>query len=112
MYRELYPGIDVVFHPADSGLFEFDVILKAGADPGAIRLRSAPGQQFSLNRNGTVELRGSAGDRISFQKPHTVQTDHGIRRDVAAHYKINKAGEVSFRVGHNNAALPLCIELV
>ena len=111
-YQELYSGIDVGFHAADDGLFEFDLILKAGANPGAIRLRAGPGKRFKLNRAGTVELSGYGGARVLLQKPHTFQMDRGIRRNVTAHYRITEAGEVTFRLGKYNSSLPLAIDPV
>ena len=35
-YRNLWPGIDVVFHGSERGL-EYDVIVAAGADPSLAR---------------------------------------------------------------------------
>lgn len=49
LYRDLYPGIDLVFYGNQEHL-EFDFLVSPGADPNHIRLRTSPGFQLEPPR--------------------------------------------------------------
>ena len=56
-YRNVYPGIDLVYYGNQIGQLEYDFVVAAGADPGAITLGvEAQGQE----RNSKLENRNSA----------------------------------------------------
>jgi len=76
-YHQVYPGIDVVFHAGkkDSRRLEYDFLVAPGADPTAIRL-SFSGARASLDQNGSLVLRTSAGI-IRQDKPTTYQLAAG-----------------------------------
>jgi len=40
-YRNLYPGIDLVYHSTPQGQLEYDFVVAPGADPQTIRLTFA-----------------------------------------------------------------------
>jgi hypothetical protein len=50
-YQDVYPGVDVLFHGNEQQL-EFDLLLKPGADPRAIRMKFDGAQKVSLDRTG------------------------------------------------------------
>ena len=59
-YREIYPGIDVVYR-GNQGQMEFDLLLKPRADAGRIRLRFAGAQKVSVDADGALLVHHSQG---------------------------------------------------
>jgi hypothetical protein len=58
-YRNVYPGIDLAFHGQDTGL-EYDWVVRAGADPGRIRMRVRGAGGMLLDRTGALHFGGSS----------------------------------------------------
>src|SRR5262249_12308988 len=56
-YRQIYPGIDLVFY-FRAGQLEYDVELQPGADAAAVKVR-IEGAKTALNANGDVVISGS-----------------------------------------------------
>jgi hypothetical protein len=56
-YRNVYPGIDLVYHADQAGQLEYDFLVAPGADPGAITLGVVAQRQ---ERNSKLENRDSA----------------------------------------------------
>ena len=54
-YREVYPGIDVVYYGTQNQL-EYDFVLAAGANPDAIRMKFKGDVQVSLTKEGDLAL--------------------------------------------------------
>ena len=52
-YRDVYPGIDVVFYGSDRDL-EYDFVLRPGADPSRIRLRFDGAGALTKDSNGDI----------------------------------------------------------
>src|SRR5215831_1716731 len=59
-YRDVYPGVDLVYH-GGRGPLEFDLVLAPGADPKSIRLRIAGADGLRLEPHG--DLLALAGGR-------------------------------------------------
>ena len=56
-YRDIYPGIDLVYYGNQGGELEYDFVVSPGADPGTISFDVAPPVQ---ERNSKLENRKSA----------------------------------------------------
>ena len=56
-YRDVYPGIDLVYYGNQGGQLEYDFVVGSGADPGAITLEVGAQRQ---ERNSKVENRNLA----------------------------------------------------
>ena len=55
--RDVYPGIDVLFHSQDeSGNFKYDFILKQGADISVIELEYKGAQKLELDPDGMLRI--------------------------------------------------------
>jgi hypothetical protein len=54
----IYPGVDVDFHSSPEGQLEYDLIVKAGADPGQIRIDFDPLLQPRQALDGSIVLKG------------------------------------------------------
>ena len=53
-YRELYPGIDLVYY-GNQGQLEYDYVLKASADPGIITM-DFPEAELSEGTHGALNI--------------------------------------------------------
>lgn len=106
-YRQLYPGVDMVWHTAASQL-KYDYELAPGTDPGVIRLQYEGLDGLEVV-NGALQLHTSLGV-ITEQAPVAWQTDaSGQRHPVECHYVL--AGrEVRFAVRQRNPRWALTID--
>ena len=111
-YRELYPGIDLVFHGGDGdGRLEYDFVLAPGADHRDVRLTFDGADGLTLGRDGELLLRTRAGT-ISQSAPVIYQHVGGVRREVAGGYVLRGRREIGFRVGEYDRSAPLVIDPV
>jgi uncharacterized protein (TIGR03437 family) len=101
-YRQIYPGIDLVYYGTQRQL-EYDFIVAPGADPKQINLEFA-GAKPTLGPQGNLALTLD-GSPLTFRKPVIYQTIAGKKQMIAGHYKL--AGDrVQFVLGkydHNRA---------
>ena len=94
-YRELYPGIDLLFYN-QNGLLEYDFIIAPGADPRQIQLEFTGIDTASLNGGDLVVL-GIGGGSFIQQIPAAYQDIQGRRQAVAAKQLVDDdAGGVRF----------------
>jgi hypothetical protein len=87
-YRNVYPGIDLVYHGNQAGQLEYDFLVAPSADPGAITLgvvaqgqgrnsklenrKSAAHPLLRIARNGELVI-PTMGDELRFRKPLVYQ---------------------------------------
>jgi hypothetical protein len=102
-YRELYPGIDLVFL-GSSGALKSEFLLSPGADPTLIRLRYA-GARVSVDSEGGLSIR-SGGGELNEPKPVATQG----REEVPVSFAIAPDGDVHFVLGAYDHSLPLVID--
>jgi hypothetical protein len=74
-YRDVYPGIDLVFRGQGREL-EYDLVVAPGADPDVIRLRFDGVLALALDGEGALVLATSAGDH-RFLAPKVYQVIDG-----------------------------------
>ena len=99
-YRQIYPGIDVVYYGNQQQL-EFDLALQAGADVRSIRMRFNGGVTPRIDAAGTLVL----GD-LRLPVPSVIQGS----RSVPVKYKLLKHAEVTFELGSYDRNRPLTID--
>jgi hypothetical protein len=107
-YREVYPGIDLVWH-GDGGQVEFDLIVAPGADPGVIRLRVDGAGALALDPHGRLVL-GDGGAVL--ERPLVYQDGAAGRRAIGGRYVVRGDAEVAFEVGPHDASRALVIDPV
>jgi hypothetical protein len=111
-YRDLYPGVDLVFHGgSNGGSLEYDFVLAPGADHRQVRLSFAGADRLSVGEGGELRLHTKAGT-ISQSAPVIYQEVHGARRAVEGGYVLRGRREVGFRVGEYDPRHPLVIDPV
>ncbi|HWY77352.1 MAG TPA: SBBP repeat-containing protein, partial [Verrucomicrobiae bacterium] len=111
-YREIYPGIDLVFYGNQQSL-EYDFIVSPGANPEQIRL-SFEGTTGADLENGDLVLHCGAGD-FRHHRPVIYQMKNGSRVPVPGEYTLRTgttAVEVSFKIGSYDRSQPLWIDPV
>ncbi len=106
-YPELYPGIDVVYYGNQQQL-EFDLVVRPGADPRAIRMKVQGGGKLLIDHDGALEIAGLPGLRIRL--PKIYQEVNGSRKPVAGHFSIREKDEVGLDVQGWNRASTLVID--
>jgi len=93
-YRDIYPGIDIVYH-SDLHRLKYDFVVTSGGDPNAIRMRFAGADRIRAGKNGTLVLQVPGG-RLRWQEPVIYREQAGRRLKVAGRYVVTGGNEVSF----------------
>jgi hypothetical protein len=106
----LYKGVDLRFH-GDHKELEFDYIVKAGADPSAIRLGISVPSIVSVTPNGQLQVMQN-GDAIRLERPVAYQMIHGKRHEVDVMYALDasESHEAHFNLGAFDHSSELIID--
>jgi len=99
-YHAVYPGIDLVYRGTE-GHLEYDFVIAAGADPGAIAMAFEGLDGLRLESGGALTLR-TAGGELSLEPPHVYQERDGVRRSVPSRYVL-RPGRGEGRTGASEA---------
>lgn len=110
-YREIYPGVDAVFHGTPRRL-EFDFDVAPGADPSKIALDFAGGRVLRLDSNGNIVLGvgKSSGGEVTLDRPVMYQQIAGVRREIAGRFVLRGPHRIGFRLGKYDRTQPLVID--
>jgi hypothetical protein len=96
-YREVYPGIDLVYYGNQRQL-EYDFVLQPGADPRAIRMNFHGAQGVSITPEGDLAIEAASG-RLVQKRPLVYQEDSsGRRTPIAGRYVLLAHRAVGVRV--------------
>ncbi len=107
-YRDLYPNVDLVMYGGTEGL-EYDFVLGAGADAGAVALAFSGAGRATTDADGSLVLRTASGE-VRHRAPRAYQMIDGERRYVGCGYTIGADGTVGFAVAGHDATRPLVID--
>jgi RHS repeat-associated protein len=109
-YRNVYPGIDLVYYGTE-GRLEYDWVVAPGTDPHRIveAFRGATG--LHIAGNGDLVVDTNAGS-VRQRKPVLYQNIAGERVPVEGAYVVVGDKRVGFRVGQYDRSLPLIIDPV
>jgi hypothetical protein len=112
VYRELWPGVDLVYETTATGL-KYSFELAAGADPALVRLAYTGASDVWINDAGQLVVSTRAGE-LRDDRPVVYQEIAGERVSVAGAYtsEAGPGGEyhVGFRLGAYDRARPLVID--
>jgi hypothetical protein len=107
-YRNLYPGIDVIYGGAGVRL-KSEFIVASGVDPGQIRIRYGGAGIPAIQPDGSLSF--VAGDRtLTEAAPYIYQEFNEIKATVEGRYVIHHDGSIGFALGHYDRARPLIID--
>lgn len=107
---ELYPGTDIVFY-GQAGQLEYDLVLRPGADPAAVRIRFEGHRKISLDESGdlVVEL---ASKQFKQKLPFAYQMKNGERQRIPVSYRLISHDLVQLEVGRYDQSKILTIDPV
>ena len=112
VYRDLWPGIDMVFRQS-RGQLKYDLVVAPGASPEVIRLAYRGVERVDLDRGGNLRLTTERGVRQE-PRPVSYQEIGGRRVPVESRFAVANAGgaaaEIGFAVGPYDARHPLVID--
>ena len=109
-YRDLYPGIDLIFYGNQHQL-EHDFIVAPGANPRAVTLGFHHAGKFKIDTGGNLVLKGSGGE-VRLYKPLVYQEGQHGRQTVAATYVLKGDSHVGFEIANYDRKKPLVIDPV
>ncbi len=113
-YRQIYPGIDVVFY-GDQENLEYDFIVQPHISPEPISLEFSGVEKAEIIANGDLILR-SGTTRFRLKKPFAYQEVGKERREIEASFvlqdSLNGDQRIDFRIGEYDRELPLVIDPV
>src|SRR5213076_2862939 len=95
--RGVRPGVDLVLRRGEGNRFEYDLVLRTGADPRAVALEFRGGERPHLDRLGGLIVRTPAGD-LRQAPPVAFQRIEGRRVPVPAWFRVHADGSVGFRL--------------
>ena len=95
VYRDLWPGIDLVYSGKGSGL-KYEFVVRPGARPEQIQLAYSGAAVMGVNGQGQLEVSTPLGG-FKDDVPYTYQEVDGKRVEVSAAYAMQGQG-YGFRV--------------
>ena len=108
-YREVYPGIDLVYYGHDGNL-EYDWIVSPSADPRRIRLRFDNGARPRVDEQGDLVI-ALGTTEYRHKKPLVYQNVDGRRVEISGAWRLH-GREAGFRIARYDRRRPLIIDPV
>jgi hypothetical protein len=107
-YRDLYPGIDVLYYFDKNGL-KYDLIVSPGTDPSRIALQYEGATSLEEAPNGSLLI--EAGEMTLLEgRPEGWQMRGCHRIPVSISYHIHDNDTVTFEIADFDSKLPLVID--
>ena len=107
-YRDVYPGIDVVYRGTQRQL-EFDFIVRPGAKPDSIRLAFDGADKLSVDGQGNVRLEAGEG-HLLLHKPVLYQESAQGRIPIEGRFVRSGKTEIAFIVAKYDDSKPLVVD--
>jgi len=108
IYSDLWPGIDLVYSGSASKL-KYTLMVKPGADPGAIRLAYRGASAVTLNNAGQLAVSTPIGGLLE-DRPYVYQQVAGRRVEVPTAYSLGPSAHYGFGVGAYDRSKALVID--
>lgn len=107
-YRNLYPGIDLVYRGTE-GHLKSEFLLTPGASPSTIQMVYSGAEMLRLAQDGALLIQTALGDLVE-TAPLIYQQVDGARRTIAGGFVLQSKDRVGFWVGAYDPAYPLVID--
>ncbi|MGI8549536.1 MAG: SBBP repeat-containing protein [Dehalococcoidia bacterium] len=113
-YRDIYPGLDVVYY-GNQGRLEYDLVLGPNVDPSQIALDFAGNRGLRLDEQGNLIIQSDGGGpapapELQQAKPVAYQDFNGVHHPVSAGYFLSNDGRVGITLGDYDRSEPLTID--
>jgi len=108
-YHGIYPGIDIVLRPTATGV-KYDVIVDAGADLGAVRLRCEGARALSVSVSGDLIVETALGTIVQAPGRTFEIVEPGRTRDVACIWQQVGVDTFSLSAPDRDVSRPLIID--
>jgi beta-propeller repeat-containing protein len=108
-YRNVYPGIDVVFYGNDRRL-EYDFVVRPGADPSVIDL-SIDSEDIRLSESGDLIATAGHDATVKLHAPEVYQDSAGVRKPIRSRFVV-QGQHVRLWVDEFDRRQPLIIDPV
>ena len=109
-YKEVYPGIDLVYYGADREL-EYDFVVAPAADSRQIELAYEGADKIRVEDNGDLVLEVN-GRTIRQLRPKVYQMIGDKKQEIAAGYRIRNGNRVEFALAKYDRKRQLVIDPV
>jgi hypothetical protein len=110
VYRNVYPGIDMVYGSSGRNL-KSEFVVAPGAEPNRIRIRYVGADHLRIDDAGELVI-PIDGRELREQAPFLYQERGGERVAVAGRFNVADNGTVGFVVGDYDSTRPLVIDPV
>jgi len=109
-YKDVYPGIDLVYYGTGRQL-ECDFAIAPGADPNRIQFEITGAREIRVDVSGNLVLSTNSGD-LRFEIPVVYQESNGQHIVIDGGYVVNDPTHVSFHLAHYDPKKPMVIDPV
>jgi hypothetical protein len=109
-YRQVYPGIDLVYYGNQRQL-EYDFVVAPGGDPKRIRLGFQGAEKVEISKEGDLIL-NLGKDAVRLHRPLVYQERDGHREVIPAHYIRQAKNQIGFQVAAYDTKRALIIDPV
>lgn len=110
-YRNVYKGIDLIYHRSSQRELEYDFIVAPGADPKLIQLSFKGAKRLAVNNRGDLTV-SIAGGEVIERAPIVYQEVDGSRRVLSGRYVKRGARGIGFEIADYDPRMPLVIDPV
>ncbi len=97
-YRNLYPGIDVVFYGNQRQL-EYDILVAPGQNPESARLHIDGAQNLFVDNSGNLHIQVSNFQEMQMHKPTIYQVIEGEKIFIEGQFNLLANNEIGFKCG-------------
>ena len=109
-YKNVYPGIDLVFY-SNNGHLEYDFIISPSGNVRDICLEFELSESISIDKNGKLIL-SKKENNIFFNSPKSYQNIEEKKQSIPSEFVLLSENQVGFHVGDYNPDYPLIIDPV
>ena len=114
VYRDLWPGIDLVY-TGDEGRLKYSFVVRPGAEPDRIQLAYRGATGVRVTREGRLAVSTPVGS-LEEERPYAYQEEGGEQTEVKAVFALGGDGpsdaRFGFRVGSYDVSRPLILDPV
>jgi uncharacterized protein DUF11/beta-propeller repeat-containing protein len=106
-YKDVYPGIDLVFY-GNQGALEYDLQIAPGADPAQAQIEFGGAKALELI-DGALIVKGEGGDS-RLEAPRIYQEIAGRRQPIEGRFVLRGANRAGFSLGTYDSTRELIID--